>query len=143
MKKMAIVALSAFFSMNAFANNSVVYSCTTTDNQTLKVTKEGGNYVYSHGDTTFKNPVKEALKNPASEIAGGSQFTTISLELRNAGKSYIVGHIEADPKSPFEASVQAKDIKTGNSITSFECRSDKPIRHNFDRKLMRKSGFAA
>lgn len=38
---MAIVALSAFFSMNAFANNNVVYSCTTTDNQTLKVTKEG------------------------------------------------------------------------------------------------------
>lgn len=146
MKKLTVLALSAaLFSTTAFANSNVVYSCTTMENLPVVVKKEGNNYVFSYDKMTFKNPIKEALKNPESEIAGGSQFTTATLELRNKGYSYVIGHIEprGNPKGAFEASFTLKETKTGRVIETFECLPNKPIKHNFDRKLMQKSGFAA
>lgn len=141
MKKVTLLALSALISTNVLANsNDVVYSCTTTENKPLLVKKEGNNYVFSYNKTTFKNAIKDALKNAESEIAGGSQFTTISLELRNNGNSYVIGHIEP---GEIEAGLSVKNTKTGASVGYFQCNPSKPIKHKFDRKQMRKSGFAA
>lgn len=143
MKKTAILALSALFSVNAFANNNVVYSCKTTENQTLTITKESNNYVFSYGKTKFKNSIDQVMKQPLTEIAGGSQFTTISIAMQNADKIYVIGHIEpnGNPKGLFEAGFSVKNSKTGETINVYECKN--PVRHNFDRKLMQKAGFAA
>lgn len=113
------------------------------ENIPVTVKKERNNYVFSYDKMVFKNSITEALKNAGSEIAGGSQFTTITLELRNKGYSYIVGHIEprGNPNGAFEAGFTLEETKTGRIIEKFECKSN--IKHNFDRKQMRKSGFAA
>lgn len=142
MKKLTLLALSTLISTNASANGdaNVVYSCTTTENKPLLVKKEGANYVFSYGNVTFKNAIKDALKNAGSEIAGGSQFTTISLELQHNGNSYIVGHIEP---GDIESGLSVKNTKTGADVGYFECNPAKPIKHKFDRKQMSKSGFAA
>lgn len=139
MKKHLLLSLATLLiSTSALANKNVVYSCTTTENKPLLVKKEGADYVFSYAGITFKNAIKEALNNEGSEIAGGSQFTSISLELRHNGNAYSVGVIEPGNE---EASLSVKDVKTGNDVGYFQCK--KPIKHNFDRKLMRKSGFAA
>lgn len=142
MKKLAVLTVAALFSTGALANN-VVYSCKTTENQTLTVTKEGNNYAFSYGKVKFKNPINQVMQQPLTEVAGGSQFTTINIAMQNADKLYVVGHIEpnGNPKEPFEAGFSIRDSKSGEDLKSYECKN--PIRHNFDRKLMSKSGFAA
>lgn len=144
MKKITILTLSVLFSANALAaDNNTIYSCTTTENQTLTVTKEGNNYVFAYGKTTFKNPITQVMKNPLTEVAGGSQFTTVSIAMQNADKTYVIGHIEprGNPKDLFEAGFSVQNTKSGKTIKSYECKN--PVRHNLDYKLMQKSGFAA
>ncbi|HHW7520686.1 hypothetical protein [Mannheimia haemolytica] len=142
MKKISILALSTLFSASALANN-IIYSCKTAENQTLTVTKEGKNYAFSYGNIKFKNPINQVMQQPMTEIAGGSQFTTITIAMQNADKIYVIGHIEpnGNPKELFEAGLSVENAKSGEKIQYFECKN--PVRHNFDRKLMRKSGFAA
>ncbi|MFZ7230569.1 hypothetical protein ACLSZN_04495 [Avibacterium avium] len=131
----------ATLSTNTLASDShVVFSCTATDGKPLIVKEVGNDYVYSHGQFIFKNTVSQVLANENSEIARGSGFTTYSIELKNQGKSYRVGFIQArGSKSIDEPGVS---IYKGDQYDSaVDCSLTKPIKQNFAATKLRKTGL--
>lgn len=144
MRKLTISAflLASLCSTSAFAvgEQDTVFSCTVTDGSSLTVKKVGNDYVYSQGKLTFKNPIQQVFANARSEIAVGSGFVTSSLELKNRGKSYVVGFIQARGSN----SIDEPGVGIYNGATperTIECDNSKPIYQNFDMKNMRSSGL--
>lgn len=145
MRKSSILAAAilsiASFSASA-ANDSIVFSCTITDGKPFSVTKSGGSYTFSYDKVKFNNAVKQVLKNPQSEIAVGSGFTTISLELRNKGQSYITGYIQPrGSKEIIEPGFSIVETKSGEIQDYKSCDMKKSIKTNFDLKSMRSAGL--
>lgn len=145
MRKLTISALmltSLFstFSVFAIGEQDAVFSCTVTDGSSLTVKKVGNDYVYSQGKLTFKNSIRQVLANTRSEIAVGSGFITSSLELKNRGKSYVVGFIQARGSNNIDE--PGVGIYSGATPErTIQCDSSKPIYQNFDMENMRSSGL--
>ncbi|MDP8189061.1 hypothetical protein QJU87_04175 [Pasteurella skyensis] len=142
MRKLAILTIIGFYSTVSFAvqKENTIFSCTTDKNKTILVEKVGNNYQFSYDNIMFKNPIKQVITNLRSEIAGGSGFTTSTLELINKGSSYIVGFTQprGNPKLLENAGFYTiTGDKYGDDI---QCKGN--IYQNFDIKQMKKSGFA-
>ena len=137
----SIIAI-ALFSTTAFAasNKDIIFSCTTDDGKPLTVQKVGDDYEYNHGQFRFKNPIKQVLANANTEIAGGSGFVTYSIELKNQGKSYRVGFIQArNSKSIDEPGVS---IYQGDQYDrAIECNLTKSIKQHFSSTQIRRTGL--
>ena len=84
------------------SSKNIVFSCQTTENESVMVKKVGKDYEYTQGNLAFKNAVNQVLANERSEIAVGSGFTTYSLELQHQGKSYVIGFIQAGGSESIE-----------------------------------------
>ena len=82
------------------------------------------------------------MSNSNTEIAGGSGFTTYSLGLKNGEYDYSIGYIE--PKGNSKELIEPGGTITKNEafVDIMVCNPKKKITANFDKKLMRKTGFA-
>lgn len=143
-KKLLILTGLLMATATAQAEANTIFSCTTTEDIPLTVKKSGTDYTFSYGKLTFSNPIKEVIKNQRTAIAGGSGFTTITIELKHKEYSFLVGYIEPrnNPKEMIEPGFSIIEIATGRYIQNFPCDQTKKIVANFDRKIMPKSGFA-
>lgn len=127
----------------AFVNaaENTVFACTTKEGKELAITKQRSNYLFSYGDVSFTNPIKDVVKNEGSFIAGGSGFVTGSLEMKNSGKSYVVEF--SLPRNNLKVVDEATlSISNGGKSTLVECDTNKKIIQNLDKKIMNKSGFS-
>lgn len=143
MRKLTLALLALCSTSVAYADTAV-FSCTTTENLPLTVKKSDSNYTFSYDKLTFSNPIKEVMKNQRTDVAGGSGFTTITIELKHKKYSFLVGYIEPrnNPKEMIEPGFSIIETATGRYVQNFPCDQTKKIVANFDRKIMPKSGFA-
>ncbi len=143
MRKLTCILTALFpaFTLAAGITDSkdAVFSCKTTDGETVMVKKVGKDYEYIQGNLTFKNVINRVLANERSEIAVGSGFITYALELRNQGKSYIVGFIQARGSDSIDE--PSVSIYKGATLEKTIACDPSTVYHNFDTKNMRSSGL--
>jgi hypothetical protein len=142
MRKVTLI-LTALFPILSFtaegmdmaSSKNIVFSCQTTENESVMVKKIGKDYEYTQGNLAFKNAVNQVLANERSEIAVGSGFTTYSLELQHQGKSYVIGFIQARGSESIEE--PGISIYKGEMLEKALSCDSTSIYHNFDTKKMR------
>ena len=124
---------------SGMADQNIVFSCKTASGETVMVKKVGKEYEYTQGNLTFKNVINRVFANEHSEIAVGSGFITYSLELRNQGKSYVVGFIQARGSDSIDE--PGVSIYKGATLEKTIACDRSTVYHNFDTKNMRGSGL--
>ncbi|AUI65864.1 MULTISPECIES: hypothetical protein [Glaesserella] len=148
MRKITISLISMIlFSGNALASDSstnIIYSCTTTENKQLTIKKSQSDYIFSYDSLIFSNSINDVMKHEGTSIDIGSGFTSIGIELHNQGSSYIIGHAYPNnkPKELIEPGLLIQNAKDKAVKGIFECNPKKQIKHNFDTKIMRKTGVS-
>lgn len=137
-KLLTLTAILSAFSTSALADTNTIFSCTTENGDRVFVKKDGSNYLFSFKGVSFKEPIKQSLANPNSEIAIGSGFITSSLELKqNSNMSYTVSFTQ--PKNNLKEYItpSVSMYPNGQLGDYFECNMQKPFEEHLDRNSMR------
>ncbi|MFC1040782.1 hypothetical protein ACFGWM_03450 [Pasteurella multocida] len=142
MRKLITVTACMLFSATTIANSNTIFSCTTTEGKGLNIKSTGNDYIFTYDKISFKSPIKNVMENEGTEIAGGSGFTTYSLNFNHNEYSYSVGYIEPKGNSKELIEPGGSITRNGTFVDIMECNRKKPIHINFDKKIMRKTGFA-
>ncbi|OOF82013.1 hypothetical protein BKG92_07560 [Rodentibacter ratti] len=136
MKKSLTLAMVSLCATPVLAANNTIFSCTADNGNKISVAKNGSDYVFVYGKTTFKNPVKQVLANQDSYVATGSSFTTSSLEMKNNGMSYTIQFVQARNGNAIEEPTLY--INHSNKMDTISCKTETATQ-NFERRNMKSS----